>query len=178
MTTQKTSRTQPMVLTNAQIKKCNEIKDSQQGLAQKRAITLLLIHVGNSYSQAAEQSGLTLGQVRYLVTAFRRRGLSLFDTESKPTTSKTVTKKSPTKKTATKKAPKAKTVPNKTVVAKPAAEKVETKVAVVASENSKEENEKTSKKDKKKLKKIKDKTAKKDKKDKKDKKKGKKKKSK
>jgi len=81
MTSQTSSTTQSIILTNSDIKKCNEVKDKQQGIPQKRATALLLIHVGNTYTQAAEQTGLSIGQVRYLVTAFRNKGIALFNRE-------------------------------------------------------------------------------------------------
>ncbi|MFK5894748.1 MAG: hypothetical protein QM504_16130, partial [Pseudomonadota bacterium] len=101
MTTANSSGTNPISLTNAEIKKCNEIKDTQVDLAKKRAICLLLIHVGNTYTQAAEQSGLSIGQARYLVMAYRKRGMALFNTVAKPAARTTANKNTVKAKTTT-----------------------------------------------------------------------------
>lgn len=153
MSSQTTSKTQPIILTNAEIKKCNDIKNKQQGLAQNRAIALLLIHVGNTFTQAAEQTDLSIGQVRYLVTAYRKRGISLFDAVSKPSTS-TVAKP----KTARKPVVKAKaTTSRRKTAAKP---KPPAAVMTKTEKNDEKELDKAKKKDKK----IKDKKSKKSKK--------------
>jgi len=130
MTNQTTSKTQPIILTNAEIKKCNDIKDKQQGLANKRATTLLLINVGNTYTQAAEQTGLTIGQVRYLVTAYKNKGIALFDIDSKAPAKKAPAKKAPVKKATTKKAPAKKAPVKKAVTKKAPAKKAPVKKAV------------------------------------------------
>lgn len=52
-----------------------------------RARALLALDQGNTQQQAAEQSGLSLGQVRYCLRRFRTVALEMFDTESNaPTT--------------------------------------------------------------------------------------------
>ena len=50
----------------------------------KRARALLAVHGGASQAQAAAESGLTLGQVRYWLAKFRRDGLAIFPNPTRP----------------------------------------------------------------------------------------------
>ncbi len=51
---------------------------SQRTLEGKRAKALLALNDGDTQVIAAKKSGLSYGQVKYLLTVFRKRGLSLF----------------------------------------------------------------------------------------------------
>ena len=65
-----------------------ESMSSQATLEGKRAKALLALHDGDSQVIAAKKSGLTYGQVKYLLTVFRKKGISLFPvavTEKKET---------------------------------------------------------------------------------------------
>lgn len=54
---------------------CKKLAES--GLSDnKRAAALLAIHQGQTQAQAAETSGLSLGQVKYILTRFRKLGMS------------------------------------------------------------------------------------------------------
>lgn len=140
--------TQPIVLTPTEVKKCTQIKDTQQGLAQKRAIALLFLHQGNTYLQAASHSNLSIGQVRYLVTSYKTKGMALFNSVAKaPVTS--VTKSSTNKTSTTTKAP----APPTKAAAKKAPSEEETDKK--AKKKDKKKKDKKSKKEKKQSKKSK-----------------------
>jgi hypothetical protein len=47
-------------------------------LISQRAQILLLIDSGETHAEAAKQTGLSIGQVRYALNRFRKRGLSMF----------------------------------------------------------------------------------------------------
>jgi hypothetical protein len=51
---------------------------SQRTLEGKRAKALLALNDGDTQVGAAKKSGLSFGQVKYLLTAFRKNGLSIF----------------------------------------------------------------------------------------------------
>lgn len=57
---------------------CEKIVVYAPGLPSQRATALLAIHGGTSQAEAARQSGLTPGQVRYLITAFAKKRLAIF----------------------------------------------------------------------------------------------------
>ena len=76
---------------------------SQRTLEGKRAKALLALSDGNTQAIAAKKSGLSYGQVKYLLTIFRKKGLSVFpeitEAEKKPKpVKKTKTQKSKSKK--------------------------------------------------------------------------------
>jgi len=79
---------------------CEKIAASGTGLEAKRAAALLALTEGATQTAAATKTGLTLGQVRYLLAIFREKGTSIFTTA---TTSK------PAAKASTAKAKKGKT---------------------------------------------------------------------
>ena len=143
-----TSKTQNTIkLTAAEIKLCHKIKAEQQGLTQQRATALLLIHEESTYPDAAEGSGLSIGQVRYLVTGFRKRGMGLLETTAKP-------KAAPKPKSTPK--PKAAAKPKTPVKPVPATNTItevepQSEVSIPEEEkeaSSKEENKKETKKKK------------------------------
>jgi len=65
------------LLTRTDLKICRRIAE-QEGEHGERAIMLLALHGGALQVQAAVESGLTPGQVRYWVAKFRRDGLGIF----------------------------------------------------------------------------------------------------
>jgi hypothetical protein len=77
MPNQKQSKTDAFLTAEEQVV-CQKIAALTGELAGQRAATLLAIDAGSTQAQASEQSGLTAGQVRYLVTAFRKKGLAIF----------------------------------------------------------------------------------------------------
>jgi hypothetical protein len=46
--------------------------------AGQRAATLLAVHAGLSHADVTAQTGLTAGQIRYLLTSFRKKRLAVF----------------------------------------------------------------------------------------------------
>jgi hypothetical protein len=62
---------------------CQKVAASDDALASQRATALLAIDAGATRAQAAEQAGLTGGQIGYLLRAFRQKHLAIFpDVES------------------------------------------------------------------------------------------------
>lgn len=57
---------------------CQKIAASGEGLAGQRAAALLAIDQGATRAQASEQTGLTVSQVGYLLSVFRKKHLSMF----------------------------------------------------------------------------------------------------
>lgn len=57
---------------------CQAIAAGQTGLVSQRAAGLLALAEGGTQSSASELSGLTVGQIRYLLTIFRRKGMTIF----------------------------------------------------------------------------------------------------
>jgi hypothetical protein len=57
---------------------CQKIAALDAGLASQRAATLLVVDEGLTRAQASERTGLTLGQIRYLMTRFRQKRLAMF----------------------------------------------------------------------------------------------------
>lgn len=65
---------QPKLLKPREVTVCKKLAASQLSDSQ-RATALLAIHEGQTQSMAAATSGLSLGQVKYIVTRFRKLGL-------------------------------------------------------------------------------------------------------
>jgi len=84
---------------------------SQRTLEGKRAKALLALNDGDTQVIAAKKSGLSYGQVKYLLTIFRKKGLALFPAISseKKETSKVKKVKSKESKSKAKKKDKKKT---------------------------------------------------------------------
>ncbi len=76
--TKPTNRINRKLLSPKFITQCNEIALNDSGLFGKRAAALLLLNEGLSQAQAAEKSGLTAGQVKYLAYSFRNKGMAIF----------------------------------------------------------------------------------------------------
>jgi hypothetical protein len=66
------------LLSPEEIVSCQAIAAENSGLVSQRAAGLLAVAEGNTQVKAAEQSGLTIGQIRYLLTIFRRKGMAIF----------------------------------------------------------------------------------------------------
>lgn len=65
------------LLTPAQVTKCRRIVASETAMSS-RAAALLSIHGGASQTEAASQTKLTVGQVRYWVAKFRNVAMAAF----------------------------------------------------------------------------------------------------
>jgi outer membrane biosynthesis protein TonB len=57
---------------------CQKVAASNDTLASQRATALLAIDEGATRAQTVEQTGLTVGQIGYLLRAFRQKRLALF----------------------------------------------------------------------------------------------------
>ncbi len=102
--------TENSLLDHASIQQCEQLANGTD-LHGKRAKALLLLNNGEINSAAAKKSGLTAGQVSYLLGRFKKVGMALFITVSGQ---KIVAKKAVAKKSVAKKSIK------KAVVKKPA----------------------------------------------------------
>ena len=60
---------------------CEKLADFTGELINKRAAILLLLDDGKTQSQACDESGMSLGQLRYALTLFRKEGVSMFPQE-------------------------------------------------------------------------------------------------
>lgn len=60
---------------------CQDIAAKKSGIDSQRAEALLAVDSGQTQAKAAEISGLTAGQVRYLITNFKKKGLDIFPEE-------------------------------------------------------------------------------------------------
>ena len=65
-------------LTDVQQVECRRIVNAKITLHSQRAQAILLVDSGATHREAAAQTGLTLGQVRYVLKRFRILGLSVF----------------------------------------------------------------------------------------------------
>jgi len=98
--------TNQKLLTPAQVTKCKKIVASETAMSSRAAV-LLSIHGGASQTEAASQTKLTVGQVRYWVAKFRNVAMAAFPEpfvdasfeSTKPATDKS---KKKTKKTKSK----------------------------------------------------------------------------
>jgi hypothetical protein len=57
---------------------CQKIAASDAGIAGQRAAALLATDQGATRAQASEQTGLTVGQIGYLLRTFRQKRLGMF----------------------------------------------------------------------------------------------------
>ena len=80
MSNQKQSITQinDKLLTAVELEICQKIAALDTELAGQRAAILVAINEGSTHTQASEQTDLTVGQIRYLLTTFRRKRLAIF----------------------------------------------------------------------------------------------------
>ncbi len=69
------------LLTQEQRTICQDVAAKKSGIDSQRAEALLGIDAGETQAKAAEISGLTAGQVRYLITNFKKKGLDIFPEE-------------------------------------------------------------------------------------------------
>jgi hypothetical protein len=116
-----------------------------------RATALLALHAGETQPSAASISGLTIGQVRYIVSRFRRLGMDALSFEPPVETVNPVPKpdkKLKAKKTEKKKDKKAKKSKKEKTTRK--VKKKEEKPKKLTSKDKKAKKEKSSKKGKKK----------------------------
>jgi hypothetical protein len=60
---------------------CQNILHSGEGLYKQRAAALLALDAGSSRTEVGQETGLTRGQVRYLVETFRQKHLRMFPQE-------------------------------------------------------------------------------------------------
>ena len=100
-----TDITENALLDSASIQQCEKLAGNAD-LQGKRAKALLELNKGGSNGVAVEKSGLTAGQVTYLLGRFKKIGMALFDAKvvKKAAVKKAVVKKTVTKKAAPKKA--------------------------------------------------------------------------
>ncbi len=60
---------------------CQSIVSLKKGLASKRAAVLLAVDEGIIQPEAASKAGLTIGQLRYAMTLFKKNKLAMFSAE-------------------------------------------------------------------------------------------------
>jgi hypothetical protein len=70
------------LLTAAERNVCRKIAAQNSGLASQRAAALLAIDKGTTWAAAGKQTALASGQIRYLMTAFRKRRMAVFSDEA------------------------------------------------------------------------------------------------
>ncbi len=126
---------------------CEEIAKGEDSLHSKRAKALLSLNEGNTQAKAAQDSDLSVGQVRYALAKYRSVGAALFPetVKSTDTLSETV-EETPVQKAEPKKEPAKK---EKKVKDKKSDKKSDKKVKKDSKKESKK-NKKTDKKSKKK----------------------------
>jgi hypothetical protein len=84
-------------LTRSEVTQCKHVSESGE-LNGQRAKALLAIHQGNTQAVAAAMSGLSLGQVRYIIRRFRIHRIKSLQVEaSVPSVSKPADKKAKAK---------------------------------------------------------------------------------
>lgn len=84
-------------LTRSELTQCKRLSESDD-LNGQRAKALLAIHQGNTQAVAAAMSGLSLGQVRYIISRFRIHRVKALQTEAVvASTNKAVEKKAKAK---------------------------------------------------------------------------------
>ena len=66
------------LLTTEEQDACQKIAASGEGLAGQHAAALLAIDQGATRAQASEKTGMTVGQIGYLLRVFRQKRLSMF----------------------------------------------------------------------------------------------------
>ena len=74
-------KAQGSLLSPEQERTCQDLAALQNGLASQRAVALLSIDGGATQLNAVTASGLTIGQIRYLLNIFRRKGMAIFPVE-------------------------------------------------------------------------------------------------
>lgn len=66
------------LLSKEQVRTCQDLTAPENGVASQRAAALLSLNGGSTQIKAATDSGLTIGQVRYLLYTFKRKGMMVF----------------------------------------------------------------------------------------------------
>ena len=66
------------LITKKEQKYCKQVAAQDKGLASQRAKVLLAINDGASRAMASETSGLTPGQIQYLLKVFKIKRLAIF----------------------------------------------------------------------------------------------------
>ena len=101
---QKAKQTGDNLLSAKEKKACRKVSSLKAGLVSQRAAALLAIDKGLTWAKASELTNLQLGQVRYLMTTFRKKRLNMFpeDILNNPQQQAKVDKKAKSKKKAVK----------------------------------------------------------------------------
>lgn len=143
-------KSNPGILSKEDLATCQTLAKLDIKLVSQRAQALLILHEGQTQAIAAEQTGLTVGQVRYLMTLFRKSGIALFpekvlttlaNTPEEPKTEEPVKKKE-------KKEVKAKSVKKTPVKPKPKKKKKKDRPKKVKPVKKKKKKKRKSKKNK------------------------------
>lgn len=149
------------ILTAKEVSICKTVADLDIKLLSLRAKALLLMHSGYTQADTATETGLSIGQVRYLMIIFKKKGINIFPkslldavkTEKKPQTSqepvKSVEPVEPVEPTVKEEAPK-KEPAEKKAKAKSKTKTTKKKKKEKAPKAVKKKDAKKSKKDKKK----------------------------
>lgn len=91
-------------LTRSDVTFCKKLTE-ENSLTGQRAKALLAIHQGETQAKAVELSGLSLGQVRYIISRFRLHRIQALQVESQsPTADNTASEAKPKSKSKNKKA--------------------------------------------------------------------------
>ena len=77
--------TKGKLLTRQERELCEKIAELNIVLVSRRARALLMLDDGHTQAKSAELSALTVGQLRYLLILFKKRGTDLFPPEVKAT---------------------------------------------------------------------------------------------
>lgn len=92
--------TSASLLTTKEKATCQRLAKLNIDLISQRAEALLLLDQGHTQTEAAQQTGLTLGQLRYLCSRYRQKKMAIFpdsllnqkvEEETEPSGKKTVT---------------------------------------------------------------------------------------
>ncbi|OEU74569.1 MAG: hypothetical protein BA874_06190 [Desulfuromonadales bacterium C00003068] len=78
------------LLSKEQVRTCQDLSSQEKGIVSQRAVALLNLNGGSTQTKAATVSGLTLGQVRYLLYTFRRKGMMIFSSGKEQTTQENI----------------------------------------------------------------------------------------
>lgn len=78
MSARSTTARNQNILTPEEVGICQKLAKLDIKLVSQRAQALLLINDGTTQADTAETSGLTIGQVRYLMIIFRKDGINIF----------------------------------------------------------------------------------------------------
>ena len=101
---QKAKQTGGNLLSAKEKDACRKVSSLEAGLASQRAAALLAIDEGLTRAKASELTGLKQGQIKYLMTTFRKKRLTMFqdDVLNEPQQQAEAGKKAKSKKKAEK----------------------------------------------------------------------------